>query len=76
VLIRSAILGIYRHTSDPQVWRYAYDNDLVVVTTNAKDFVALLGVEVHPGLIVLRENGLPRRSNGTASSRCCNICSG
>jgi hypothetical protein len=23
--------------SDPAVWRYAYENDLIVVTTNAKD---------------------------------------
>jgi predicted nuclease of predicted toxin-antitoxin system len=46
--------------SDPVVWRYAYDNDFIVVTTNAKDFLALLEVEVHPGLIVLRESGLSR----------------
>ncbi len=46
--------------SDPVVWRYAYENDLIVVTTNAKDFLALLDVEVHPGLIVLRESGLSR----------------
>lgn len=26
--------------------------------TNAEDFLALLDVEVHPGLIVLRESGL------------------
>jgi predicted nuclease of predicted toxin-antitoxin system len=44
--------------SDPVVWRYAYENDLTVVTANAKDFLALLDVEVHPGLIVLRESGL------------------
>jgi predicted nuclease of predicted toxin-antitoxin system len=46
--------------SDLAVWRYAYENDLIVVTTNAKDFLALLDVEVHPGLIVLRESGLSR----------------
>lgn len=46
--------------SDPVVWRYAYENDLIVITTNAKDFLALLDVEVHPGLIVLRESGLSR----------------
>jgi predicted nuclease of predicted toxin-antitoxin system len=45
-------------TSDRVVWRYAYENDLTVITTNAKDFLALLNVEVHPGLIVLRESRL------------------
>ena len=47
--------------SDRAVWRYAYENDLTVITTNAKDFLALLNVEVHPGLIVLRESGLSRQ---------------
>jgi predicted nuclease of predicted toxin-antitoxin system len=47
--------------SDPSVWHYAYENDLTVITTNAKDFLALLDVEVHPGLIVLRESGLSRQ---------------
>lgn len=46
--------------SDAEVWRYAYDHNMIVVTTNAKDFLALLDVEVHPGLIVLRESGLSR----------------
>jgi hypothetical protein len=32
-----------------------------VVTTNAKAFLALLDVEIHPGLIVLRESGLSRQ---------------
>ena len=47
--------------SDRAVWRYAYENDLTVITTNAKDFLALLNVELHPGLIVLRESGLSRQ---------------
>jgi predicted nuclease of predicted toxin-antitoxin system len=47
--------------SDPVVWRYAYENGLTVITTNAKDFLTLLDVEVHPGLIVLRESGLSRQ---------------
>jgi hypothetical protein len=34
--------------------------DFVVVTSNARDFIRLLNVEVHPGLIVLRESGLTR----------------
>jgi predicted nuclease of predicted toxin-antitoxin system len=47
--------------SDRVVWRYAYENDLTVITTNAKDFLALLDAEVHAGLVVLRESGLSRQ---------------
>lgn len=46
--------------SDPVVWRFAFENDLTVITTNAKDFLTLLDAEVHPGLIILRESGLSR----------------
>jgi predicted nuclease of predicted toxin-antitoxin system len=60
------------------VWRYTYENDLIVVTTNAKDFLALLDVEVHPGLIVLRESGLSREEQWDriepALQWYCNIC--
>ena len=45
---------------DSDIWRHAFDNDFTVVTTNARDFIKLLKVEVHPGLIVLRESGLTR----------------
>jgi predicted nuclease of predicted toxin-antitoxin system len=45
---------------DEQIWHYALENDFVVVTSNARDFIRLLNVEVHPGLIVLRESGLTR----------------
>lgn len=45
---------------DHEVWRYALKYDFAVVTTNARDFIALLGGEVHPGLIVFRESGLSR----------------
>lgn len=31
-----------------------------MVTINARDFIRLLDVEIHPGLIVLREAGLTR----------------
>ena len=30
------------------------------MTTNARDFIRLLDVDVHPGLIVLRDSGLSR----------------
>lgn len=46
--------------SDRDVWKYALEHDFVVVTTNAQDFIQLLNVDVHPGLIVLRESGLTR----------------
>ena len=46
--------------TDREVWKYALDHDFVVVTTNARDFIQLLNVDVHPGLIVLRESGLTR----------------
>ena len=45
---------------DHEIWKHALDNDFVVVTTNARDFIRLLSVDPHPGLIVLRESGLTR----------------
>lgn len=45
--------------SDVALFAYAYDHDYVVVTVNAADFLTLAaGVELHPGLIVLRAAGL------------------
>jgi len=47
--------------TDPAVWRYAFRHDLVVVTSNARDFIRLAeGVRLHPGLIVLRAGHLSR----------------
>lgn len=46
--------------TDEMVWKYALANDLIVVTANARHFLPLAGQEIHPGLIVLRENGLTR----------------
>jgi predicted nuclease of predicted toxin-antitoxin system len=45
---------------DAKIWNYAFENNFVVVTGNARDFIRLLNVEVHRGLIVLREGGLTR----------------
>ena len=42
------------------MWKYARDHDFAVVTVNARDFIELLDVELHPGLIVLRESELGR----------------
>jgi predicted nuclease of predicted toxin-antitoxin system len=47
--------------ADQVVWQYALDHDFAVVTTNAQDFIELLNVPVHPGLIVLRESGVSRQ---------------
>ena len=48
--------------ADAALWRYALENDFVVVTANTRDFIDLLDVDVelHPGLIVLREGDLSR----------------
>jgi len=47
--------------ADRVVWQYALDHDFAVVTANAQDFIELLDMPVHPGLIVLRESGLSRQ---------------
>jgi predicted nuclease of predicted toxin-antitoxin system len=47
--------------ADHVVWQYALDHDFAVVTTNAQDFIELLDVPIHPGLIVLRESGLSQQ---------------
>lgn len=48
--------------SDEQVWRYAYQNDQVVVTINVGDFMRLAkSVDLHPGVIAIREAGLTRQ---------------
>jgi predicted nuclease of predicted toxin-antitoxin system len=50
-----------RGRSDPAIWRHAYEKDFAVVTMNAMDFLALAAeMELHPGLVVLRESGLTR----------------
>lgn len=47
--------------ADHAIWQYSLDHDFAVVTTNAQDFIALLNLPVHPGLIVWRESGLSRQ---------------
>jgi predicted nuclease of predicted toxin-antitoxin system len=46
--------------TDPFLWSYALDPGFTVVTTNARDFIHLLDVELHAGLIVLRRSALSR----------------
>src|SRR5260370_15349960 len=69
LVARLAEVGIYAQSvphaglpgrADHEIWQYALDHDFAVVTTNARDFIELLDVDVHPGLIVLRESGLCR----------------
>ena len=66
---RLADVGVYAQSvphvglagrADHAVWKYALDHDFAVLTINARDFIELLDVAVHPGLIVLRESGLSR----------------
>ena len=57
--------------ADHVVWRYAFDHDFAVVTTNARDFIELLQVPVHPGLIVLRESGTEQAGTMGAAPSCC-----
>jgi predicted nuclease of predicted toxin-antitoxin system len=56
-----AHLGLAGAT-DPEVWRYAFDHDQVVLTVNAADFLYLAStVALHPGLVILRAGvGLSR----------------
>lgn len=54
---------------DHVIWQYALVHDFAVLTTNARDFIALLDVPIHPGLIVLRESGLSRGNNGSGSNQ-------
>src|ERR1700731_230977 len=69
LITRLAEVGVYAQSvphvglagrADHEIWQYALDHDFAVVTTNARDFIELLDVDVHPGLIVLRESGLSR----------------
>lgn len=69
IVERLAKLGIYAQAvphvglsgrSDQGIWQYALNHDFAIVTTNADDFIVLLDVELHPGMIILRESGLTR----------------
>ena len=65
---RAAKLGIYAtHVahiglagrSDPDVFRHAFENDMVVATMNVGNFLTLAGdIDLHPGVIALRGGGL------------------
>ena len=46
--------------TDPVIWRYAFEHDYVLVTSNSRDFLDLLEVDLHPGLIIFSQGGLTR----------------
>lgn len=58
--LRSAghqVLEPLRGTSDARCWHHARAEGAVILTTNARDFVALAGTGAHHGLLlVYREN--------------------
>lgn len=69
LVARLAQVGVYAQSvphaglagqPDAAIWAHALDHDFAVVTTNVRDFIVLLDIEIHPGLIVLRESGLSR----------------
>ena len=60
VFAQSVVHLNLHNTPDSEIWNYACDHDFTVVTTNARDFLLLLEVDIHPGLILLRESGLTR----------------
>lgn len=73
LVIRCAQKGLYAvavaHVGlpgrqDEVIWRYALENDFVVVTANTRDFTNLLDIDIdidlHPGVIMLREGSLSR----------------
>jgi len=63
-LFASAVIYVgLQGKPDINIWRYAFENDLVVVTVNVEDFIVLAnGVELHPGVIAFREAGLNRQT--------------
>lgn len=45
--------------SDRELFRYAFEHDMTVVTINVSDFLTLAAdCDLHPGVIVLRVSGL------------------
>jgi len=57
--------------SDAVLWHYAFQHDLTVVTTNARDFIELLDVELHPGSSSCGKRGSRGSSNGGDWSPSC-----
>lgn len=69
IVDRLAEIGVYAQSvphvglsgqPDHVVWAYAQEHGFSVVTINAQDFIELLDIDLHPGLIILRESGLSR----------------
>jgi len=56
-----------RGMSDVRCWRHAQGHDAVVLTTNARDFVALAGAGGHSGLLVVYRENDPTRDMGAGA---------
>ena len=71
--LRSAghdVLEPLRGTSDARCWHHALEERAVVLTTNARDFVALAATGAHHGLqLVYRENDPTRDMTARAMPR-------
>ena len=83
LVTRLAEIGIYAQSvphvglagrADHEIWHYALDHGSAVVTTNARDFIELLDVNVHPGLIVLARERLESRRTVEAHPACRRVC--
>lgn len=69
LVTRLAQLGVFAQSvphvglagaPDRAVWAYAAEDEMVVATNNARHFLLLARIDIHPGLIVLRESQLNR----------------
>ena len=62
--LRSAghtVLGPLRGTADARCWHHAQTERAVVLTTNARDFVALAESGAHHGLLLVHRENDPTR---------------
>ncbi len=69
IIAQSVVYLDLDSTDDHVIWRYAFDHDFTVVTMNVRHFLRLLAVELHPGLVVLREGSLTRDEQWKRLSR-------
>jgi len=55
------VLEPLRGMSDARCWRFAQADAAIVLTTNARDYVALAGTTAHHGLLVVYRENDPTR---------------
>ena len=51
---------------DHEIWNHALEHDFAIVTINARDFIRLLVVEIHPDSLCCEKAALRVRNNGPA----------